>query len=42
MISIFLAEGKIIKNNVLFIEIIQIEKKINTNFRTVRMGIKEM
>jgi hypothetical protein len=42
MISTFLAEKKIIKNNVLFIEITQIKKETGINFRTIRIGIKGM
>jgi hypothetical protein len=42
MISIFLAEGRIIKDNILFIEATQAKKEIGINFRTVRMGIKGM
>ena len=42
MVSTFLAEKKIIKNNVLSVEAIQTEKEININLRTIRMGIKEI
>jgi hypothetical protein len=42
MVSTFPAERKIIKNNVLAAEVIQIKNEIDTNFRIIRIGIKKM
>jgi hypothetical protein len=42
MISTFFAEKRIIKNNVLSVEAIQVRKEIDINFRIIRIGIKEM
>jgi hypothetical protein len=42
MVNTFPAEEKTIKDNVLFVEAIQTEKKISANLRIIRMGIKEM
>jgi hypothetical protein len=40
MINTFLAERKIIKNNILSVETIQVKKKKNTNLRIIRIRIK--
>jgi hypothetical protein len=42
MVNTFLAEEKIIKNNILSVEAIQTKKEIGINIRIIRMGIKKM
>jgi hypothetical protein len=42
MVNTFLTEKRIIKNNILFAEAIQIKNEKNVNFRIIRIGIKGM
>jgi hypothetical protein len=41
MVSIFFAEKRIIKDNVLAAEITQAENEKSVNLRTIRIGIKK-